>query len=134
MSTIIRVGYESIDSYGRIQWRTFKTLRGARAFAQRYLGETPEIGMGYAVSGDGVGKIVVNGATRLDDLFPKTREAPDVGCAPAGNREEYEDDEYNRQFVRGTVVPARPYRLAGCTCSDEQLVRVGCECEAGMPF
>lgn len=67
------VHYESIDSHGRRTTRFFKTLAGARTYAHRQVGETPEMGSHYAISGDGVGKITVEGAS-LFDLFPR--------CAP----------------------------------------------------
>ncbi len=67
----IRVRYSSIDRcYIN---RRFRTLEGARRFAARYVGETPEIGytFNYAVSADGIGKITVDGAT-LTELFPRS--------------------------------------------------------------
>ena len=66
----IKVRYSSIDHFSKT--RRFKTLAGAQKFAQRYVGETPEVSLhfGYAVSGDGVGKIEVDGCTILD-LFPR---------------------------------------------------------------
>ncbi len=66
----ITVIYTSID-HCRTR-RSFKTIEGARKFAQARVGEGPEIGLGYAVSGDGIGKIQVSGVT-LTDLFPSTR-------------------------------------------------------------
>lgn len=63
----IVVRYVSIDGWRAT--RRFKTLRGARAFAQRYVGAHPEIGSCYAVSGDGVGKITAEGCS-LRELFP----------------------------------------------------------------
>jgi len=69
---VIKVKYSSVDSrMGK--WRSFKTLQRARKFAQFWIGENPEIGSTYAVSGDGIGKIEVKGAT-LAELFGK--EAP----------------------------------------------------------
>jgi hypothetical protein len=65
---MIRVRYESIDRFSKT--RRFKTLKGAQKFAQKYLGETPEMGSFYAVSGDGIGKITCEGC-RLYDLFPR---------------------------------------------------------------
>jgi hypothetical protein len=62
------VTYTSIDRcYKR---RVFKTLEGAQKFACRYVGETPELGTGYAVSPDGVGKVTCQGCALLQ-LFPK---------------------------------------------------------------
>jgi hypothetical protein len=67
----IRVSYQSIDRF--TQTKTYKTLKGAQRFAQHWVGAHPEIGTGYAVSGDGVGKITVIGAT-LHELFPREDE------------------------------------------------------------
>lgn len=62
--------YSSIDHFRKT--RKFKTIEGARRFAQKYLGATPEMGSWYAVSGDGIGKIEARGVS-LYDLFPATR-------------------------------------------------------------
>jgi hypothetical protein len=66
-STLIAITYTSIDRY-RVT-RRYRTLDGARAFAQEYVGRFPSIGSSYAVSDDGIGKITVCGAS-LADLFP----------------------------------------------------------------
>lgn len=63
----ITVYYESLDRCSKT--RKFKTLAGAQRFAQKWVGKHPEIGTTYAVSGDGIGKITVVGAS-LADLFP----------------------------------------------------------------
>ena len=54
--------------------RTFKTIQGARAFAVKYVGEHPEMGGDYAVNGDGVATIRVQGAT-LKELFDGVKQA-----------------------------------------------------------
>lgn len=64
----IRVRYSSIDGY-RVT-RKYKTLAGAQAFARTWVGETPEIGSTYAVSGDGIGKITVEGID-IRQVFPE---------------------------------------------------------------
>ena len=64
---MITVRYSTIDHFTKT--RRFKTLAGARRFAQRYLGERPELGRLYAVSGDGWGKIEAEGCL-VSDLFP----------------------------------------------------------------
>jgi len=66
----IKVTYQSIDRV-RIT-RPFKTLTGARRFAQKYLGLHPTLGCGYAISDDGIGKITVEGSATLRDLFPES--------------------------------------------------------------
>lgn len=65
----IRVHYSAIDGFSKT--RTFKTLKGAQRFAQKYVGKHPEIGTGYAVSGSGVGKVTVSGDATLQALFPE---------------------------------------------------------------
>jgi hypothetical protein len=70
---MITVTYTSVDRVRLV--RTFKTLAKAQKFAIRSVGETPEIGSNYAVSGDGVGKIQVSGnvgdmPVGLSGLFP----------------------------------------------------------------
>jgi hypothetical protein len=64
---MITVTYVSVDNVRKR--RQFKTLTGASRWAREWIGNHPEIGMGYAVSGDGVGTIYVSGAT-LEQLFP----------------------------------------------------------------
>jgi hypothetical protein len=64
----ITVRYEAVDHFSKE--RTFKTLKGAQRFAQKWIGETPELSSWYAVSSDGVGKITCSGTT-LAALFPK---------------------------------------------------------------
>jgi len=65
---VIRVTYKTIDRI--CLTRKFKTLRGARAFAHKWVGARPEMGSFYAVSGDGVGRITVTGCL-LQELFPE---------------------------------------------------------------
>lgn len=76
---VIKVRYSSVDSRGG-KWRSFKTLKRARIFAQHWIGKYPEIGSTYAVSGDGIGKIEVQGA-KLADLFGD--EKPATPSSPA---------------------------------------------------
>lgn len=64
---MIKVRYSSFDSR-RGKWRSFKTLRGARKYAQHWIGKHPEMGSTYAVSGDGIGKIEAEGV-ELRKLF-----------------------------------------------------------------
>ena len=69
----ITVFYNAID--GALARRKFKTLAGARGYAVKMVGATPEFGSYYAVSGDGIGKITVEGCT-LRELFAGAVEAP----------------------------------------------------------
>lgn len=64
--SVITVTYHSIDGVRKSQ--NYRTLAGARAFAVKWVGENAEFGMGYAISGDGVGKVTVQGCT-LQELF-----------------------------------------------------------------
>ena len=65
---MIKVRYSSIDGWR--ETRSFKTVEGARKFAVHYIGEHPEVGTSYAVSGDGVGRVTVEGCT-IAALFAK---------------------------------------------------------------
>ena len=79
---MIKLRYSSCDGY-RVT-KSYKTLAGAQAYAHRMIGRFPETGMSYAISGDGIGKITVEGAT-LRELFP----APEITPAsPDGERED----------------------------------------------
>jgi hypothetical protein len=75
---LIEIYYCSIDDFH--QTRKFKTLSGARKYAQMRIGPHPEFGTGYAVSDDGIGTVSVKGC-KLRDLFPldETPKAPRPG-------------------------------------------------------
>jgi hypothetical protein len=55
---VIRVRYSTIDRFS--ESKRFKTLKGARAYVARRLGTSYDLGGNYAVSGDGVGKLMAN--------------------------------------------------------------------------
>ena len=76
----IKLIYSSVDGYRTKA--TFKTLKNARHFAHKWIGEHPSIGTGYAVSDDGIGKIVVYGDATLADLFPANRDVNDLKGYP----------------------------------------------------
>lgn len=65
----IKVKYRAVDGFSKS--RRFKTLKGANAFAVKWVGATPTLGSNYAVSDDGVGKVMVEGCS-LSELFGKT--------------------------------------------------------------
>jgi hypothetical protein len=67
-STAFKVRYSSLDGYR--QSRSFKTLEGARKYAQKWVGEHPDTSWNYnyAVSSDGVGKVTAN--VPMATLFP----------------------------------------------------------------
>jgi len=114
----IKVRYSSVDRYSKT--RTFKTLKFARKFAIDWIGRYPEIGIGYAVSGDGVGKITVSG-TSLASLFGEEPTPDPVGSdemsaeegaarydaydcgaieAERANERHYEGDGYDADYDR----------------------------------
>jgi hypothetical protein len=68
----IVVYYSTIDHFS--QRRTFATLGGARAYAQKWIGAHPDISetFNYAISDDGVGKIESN--IDVCKLFPTQEE------------------------------------------------------------
>ena len=167
----IGIGYRAMDGFS--DNRRFKTLHGARQFAWRMVGQTPEIGNFYAVAGDGVGRVFMAGTT-WKELFPACfpeerapwrpmteQEIYEAGCA-ADAAAEAEQDAHDmaRSLAMRTPEevaadaayeaseaahkaaclgpwqrePGGPYRYAGCTCCDRQLVQVGCDCGSECPF
>ena len=98
----ITVYYRSVDRFS--QSRTFKTLAGAQKYAAKWVGETPDMGLGYAVSFDGVGRIMVKGAP-LADLFPALlpAEAPPAHPADAyaGSTDEANARNANTRYFLG---------------------------------
>jgi len=94
----IIVSYIAID--GCKNKKTYKTLKGAQEFAQKWVGETPSLGGWYAVSDDGIGKITVEGCS-LKDLFPKL-------AAEAAMLAEMEEESAAREaYLRGDLVPPK---------------------------
>ena len=86
---MITVRYSSIDRFS--ESRKFKTLTGARAYAQKWVGEHPDLGSGYAISGDGVGKITVSGVS-LAELFGVAKDPDDRSGDFAIFRVSYHED------------------------------------------
>ena len=105
----IKLTYRSIDRVSKSA--RFKTLESAQKFAARYVGETPEIGRGYAVSGDGIGKITWVGCTS-DQLFPKTAE-----------HQPRQDDDYDHDPDEGRTEPRDHYYQTHPGDSDDDLDR-----------
>lgn len=97
---MIKVYYTACD--GTRITRSFKTLKGARKFATDYVGKNPEMGRGYAVSGNGVGTVTVDGCT-LKELF-----APAAEPAEPTDRDleiaEYGDGQYQSDVLTGRRV------------------------------
>lgn len=141
---MIAIRYEACDGFR--QRRTFKTLIGARRYSHERIGETPELGRTYAASGDGVGTIRVDGATLLD-IFPLLAPKPEREPRPYLSYEQMQGDtgnDYDERDERsigyeaiGKQYPIEldkngmPFvRPKGCTCSQDQIELVGCDCDA----
>jgi len=73
---MIKLRFRTLD--GIRKTKTFKTVAGARKAAHDWVGKDADVGIGYAVSTDGVVTVSVDGAT-LDDIFgePKVAEKKD---------------------------------------------------------
>lgn len=65
---MIKIYYSSVDGCRSV--KNFKSLAGAKKYSHRMIGKHPEIGSNYAVSGDGIGKVQVAGAS-LAEMFPQ---------------------------------------------------------------
>ena len=63
---LIKLRYSTIDRFS--ETRTFKTLKGARAYAKRRIGTTFDLGSTYAVDMFGTGKLEASGVS-LAELF-----------------------------------------------------------------
>lgn len=98
----IKVRYESVDGYW--ETRSYKTLKSAHKWAVEMIGP-PDIGNGYAVSYDGVGKIVVDGCT-LEELFNGPQGKDSGKCPVCGPFQ----DEIGEP---GWVIEGRPIYAGG---------------------
>jgi hypothetical protein len=140
---VITVRYTSLDRVN--DRRTFKSLAGAQRFAQERVGATPEISAprdggryrGYAVSADGVGKIVIEAGARYLDLFPalsrgtaEAHEAEFHAAMAAEAAAERAETEANAAAYMAAAKAFDAPRAPGCRCSEQQLVQVGCDCGA----
>jgi len=131
----IRIVYSSVDG-ARIT-KQFKTVAGAKAFASKMIGNHPDVGSGYAISDDGVGKIVVTGIT-LAELFPSEERGAVSPCHCEVSRVYGGDCIHTlaneERLIESFEAQSEPlvYRSAGCRCSDHQLVQVGCACGASV--
>jgi len=79
----IRVSVRTVDHHH--ESRRFKTVDGARRYAQRWVGEHPDVAevSAYAVSQDGVVVVRVRGLT-LGELFPGWSREPQAGDGRGG--------------------------------------------------
>lgn len=91
--TKITVRIEAID--GHKERRAFATIEKARAFALKRLGETFDIGHGYAVSADGVVRVLCDGCTLCELFAPQA----DTGF-----------DEQDEAYIDGQIRLARARR------------------------
>jgi hypothetical protein len=133
---VIKIRYSVVDGFNKV--KSFKTLKGARKYAQEMLGKYPSFGSYYAVSDDGIGKIEVLGVgCKLRDLFGDEGGNPDpvIDELEAAYEEELRA-EAARELAAFKAEAAeydkvmRAHRAAGCTCSEQQLNLVGCDCAA----
>jgi hypothetical protein len=101
----IKVRYSTVDRFSKS--RRFKTLDGARKFAQKYVGKHPDTSerFGYAVSDDGIGKIEVSGCS-INDLFP--REATEEEQYLEAMRDEW--DSQHREQIEAWAEDPFKYR------------------------
>jgi hypothetical protein len=132
---MIHVRYSAIDGYR--DRRSYKTLAAARRYAVERVGEHPEFGSHYAVSGDGVGKVTVEGCS-LAELFGVE---PEIDMDAEFERVMREEAAAERaqlladaEAYAAEMAQYRPRRSPGCRCSDDQLVLVGCDCGIEIPF
>jgi len=79
----ITVHYDAVDGYH--EKRSYSTVEKARNYAWKWVGKHPEVGFGYAVSTDGVGKVSVDGIT-IEELFRTSADEKRL------EREEYESN------------------------------------------
>jgi hypothetical protein len=87
----IKVFYSSIDGYRKT--KLFKTLKGARKYAQERVGANPDMGSYYAVSFDGIGKIQCEGVP-LAHLFGELPKEPEEGSEAPGFDSPSRVDDY----------------------------------------
>lgn len=73
----ITVRVSTLDHHS--ESRHFVTIPGARAYAARWVGRSPEMGSTYAVSGDGVARVTVLGIS-LKELFAEPAPPPPTKC------------------------------------------------------
>jgi hypothetical protein len=62
----ITIYYESVDGFKKTA--EFTDIRDARTYAQEWMGKHCDVTHNYAISGDGIGRIMVDGIS-LADLF-----------------------------------------------------------------
>jgi hypothetical protein len=131
-SMVIKVRYTTIDRYK--ETKSFSTLRGARAYAQKWVGRNPDMGSHYAISDDGVGKITmewisfepIGTETRVNlrDLFgdePLNMASAKALVAPLGFTLTKREAEYRLAPIAGT--PAEREAQAYYSSDLEDVIR-----------
>lgn len=107
----IRLYFSTIDNCRST--RLFKSLKGAQKAAWDRVGRHPEIGSNYAVSGDGIAKVVVSGDATLAQLFPPAPDEfklvagrtihrngkPFIAITRCGDTDAFEADEAAREIA-----------------------------------
>lgn len=139
---MIKIKYQAVDGYR--EGKSFMSLKGAQKYAHDRVGAHPEMGSYYAVSGDGIGKVTVEGVS-LTELFPDNQPAQreyrgylsyEQMQGDCGNDYDERDEGAIGYGPAKVELDSNGYplhRAIGCTCSVQQLERVGCECQE-MPF
>lgn len=95
---MITIRYRAVDGFR--ETRKFKTTAGARAYAVKMIGPTPEFGISYAVSPDGIGTIRVEGIG-LRELFEQARREANAAEIEAAN-DRHLLEEVQREEVERT--------------------------------
>lgn len=70
---MIKVTYQAVDGYRKTA--KFKTLTGAQRFAHKWVSAHPDVGSFYAVSPDGIGRVMVEGCS-IQEIFPEGNVCP----------------------------------------------------------
>lgn len=100
-ATIIKLTFSTVDRFR--ETRTFKTLKGARKYAQGKIGTHPEVSrtFGYAVSSYGDAKIEIREGCTFAELFPSEEDliAASQEAAMAQAWEDEADDRAARSFA-----------------------------------
>lgn len=130
---MIKIRYSAVDGFSKR--KSFKTLKGARKYAIEMLGKYPSFGSYYAVSDDGVGKIEVIEGVKLRDLFGEEPGAPTEEEIEAAQQAAWEAAMRTEEEVEFAQIRAEYEKLnkprsrdPRCTCSEQQLALVGCNC------
>jgi hypothetical protein len=137
---MIKLHYSAIDGFRKVY--TFSTIEKAQAVAWNMVGRYHEHHCSYAVSDDGVGKIIPEGCT-IAELFPddtapsqRSRCGCEVSNVYGGDCIHTLESEREAEEIAEAQRIAKlgdPIREEGCTCSDSQLNNVGCDCRIPYP-